>query len=103
MKILPEPIEFEWDDGNIDKNLIKHNVANQESEEPFSNKPLLLNRDREHSQHEQRFQVLGRTKKDRLLFISFTIRNRKVRIVSARDMNKKERGYYEKAKINTKI
>lgn len=94
MKILPEPISFEWDEGNTDKNLIRHNVTNQESEEVFSNKPLLVNEDKEHSKYELRFQALGRTNKNRLLFVSFTIRNKKVRMISARDMSKKERSEY---------
>lgn len=98
MKILPGPIAFEWDEGNIDKNLVKHNVTNQESEEVFSNKPLLVNEDREHSKYELRFEALGKTNKSRLLFVSFTIRNKKVRTISARDMSSKERREYEKVK-----
>ena len=104
MKILPRLIAFEWDKGNIDKNLVKHNVTDREAEEVFGNKPLLVNEDVEHSEKELRFQVLGKTNLGRLLFISFTIRNDKVRIISIRDMNKKERGVYEeKAKTYTKI
>lgn len=89
MKILPEPVVFEWDKGNINKNFISHNVTNKEAEEVFSNKPL-VSEDTKHSTTEKRFQALGKTDKGRLLFISFTIRNEKVRIISARDMNKKE-------------
>lgn len=89
MKILPEPVVFEWDKGNFDKNLISHNVTNKEAEEVFGNKPL-VSEDIKHSTIEKRFQALGKTDKGRLLFISFTIRNEKVRVISARDMNKKE-------------
>lgn len=95
MKILPEPLSFEWDQGNIDKNLVKHGVINKEAEEMFSNKPLLVSEDVKHSSKERRFQALGKTDEKRLLFISFTIRNEKVRIISARDMNKKEVKVYE--------
>ncbi len=101
MKILPEPVAFDWDQGNIDKNLIKHNVTYQEAEEIFSHKPLLLNEDKAHSDREIRYQALGKTNQNRLLFISFTIRNRKVRPISFRDMNIKERGEYEKVKIDS--
>ena len=99
MKILPKPIAFEWDEGNIDKNLIKHNVTNQEAEEVFSRKPLLVNMDSKHSDKETRYQALGKTSKNRLLFVSFTVRNQKVRPISVRDMNTQERRVYEKIKI----
>lgn len=89
MKILPEPVVFEWDKGNIDKNFISHDVTNREAEEVFSNKPL-VSEDVKHSAVEKRFQALGKTNKGRLLFVSFTIRNEKIRIISVRDMNKKE-------------
>lgn len=99
MKILPDPIIFGWDKGNIDKNLIKHNVTNQETEEIFCNKPLLVNEDEEHSNQEEiRFEALGKTNKNRLLFVSFTIRDQKVRPISIRDMSKRERRAYEKVK-----
>ena len=95
MKILPEPISFEWDKGNIDKNLFKHSVTNKEAEEIFNNQPL-ISEDIKHSKKELRFQALGKTDKERLLFLSFTIRKDKIRVISARDMNKKEVSRYEK-------
>lgn len=97
IKILPEPISFEWDKGNIDKNLKKHGVANQEAEEVFSNEPLIIAEDIKHSKKEIRFHALGKTNRKRHLFISFMIRSIKVRIISVRDMNKKEEVIYEKA------
>lgn len=96
MKVLPEPIFFEWDKGNINKNLIKHSVTNKEAEEVFNNQPL-ISEDIKHSEKELRFQALGKTDKERLLFLSFTIRKNKIRIISARDMNKKEVSKYEEA------
>lgn len=101
MKILPEPIEFEWDEGNIGKNL-KHNVSDKESEELFNNKPNFLFDDEKHSTLEKRFMIWGITDNDRKLSIIFTIRHKKVRIISVRDMNKKERREYEeKIKAHT--
>lgn len=96
MKTLPEPVVFDWDTGNVDKNWLKHGVSNQEAEEIFINQPLLIYEDLKHSRQEQRYYVLGRSHQNRLLFISFTLRNRKLRIISARDMNKKEEVIYEK-------
>ena len=96
MKIIPEPVLFDWDKGNIDKNLIKHQVSNQEAEEIFVNEPLIIIEDGRHSQREQRYRGLGKTNSGRLLFVSFTKRDDKVRVISVRDMNKKEKNNYEK-------
>ena len=87
---------FEWDDGNQSKNWIKHQVSPFECEEIFFNLPLLLSDDLKHSQREKRYYVLGQTNKGRQLFVSFTIRNSKIRVISARDMSRKERKIYAK-------
>ena len=96
MAKLPSPRAFEWDKGNIDKSWKKHQVHFKEAEEIFFNKPLKTFKDIEHSQLEDRFVALGRTDKKRQLHIVFTIRNEKIRIISARDQNKKERKLYAK-------
>jgi len=81
---------FEWDESNRDKNWIVHQVSVGECEEVFFNFPLLLKSDPAHSQAEDRNYVLGQTNVGRRLFIAFTVRNHKVRVISARDMSKKE-------------
>ena len=96
MKLLSEPFSFQWDKGNVDKNLKKHNVSNSEVEEIFYDKHKKLFTDRLHSGNEERLRIIGKTKKDRLLFIVFTIRDKKVRVISARNLNKKEVYLYEK-------
>ena len=96
MIILPELLEFEWDKGNFDKNLKRHKVTFREAEEVFDNKPFLASEDIKHSQEERRFQALGQTNQERRLFISFTVRKNKIRIISARNMSKKEEVKYEK-------
>ena len=101
MILLPKPLLFEWDNGNKDKNFIKHNVTMQEAEEVFSNEPFLVSNDTKHSQYEIRYQALGKTKKKRKLFLSFMIRDTKVRLISIRDMNKKEEVVYEKFEANS--
>lgn len=95
-KILSNCTGFEWDQGNITKNWDKHDVSAGECEQIFFNKPLIVKRDSEHSQFENRYYVLGRTNIDRLLFAVFTIRNDKVRIISARDMTESEIERYKK-------
>ncbi len=85
---------FDWDDGNSDKNWIAHRVARGEAEEVFFNQPLVVRDDDAHSEAEERFYLLGQTNRQRLLFVVFTIRGALVRVISARDMAKREREVY---------
>ena len=89
---------FDWDDGNARKNA-KHGVTMAEAEQIFFNAPLLVLEDSKHSNQEPRFHALGTTDDTRLLHITFTVRQNgeKVRVISARDMHRKERIIYEKA------
>ena len=92
---------FEWDNGNIE-HIKKHKVDYKECEAAFLNEPLIVNNDETHSQKEERLRVYGQTNRKRLLLIIFTIRKNKIRVVVARDQNKKERREYaEKIKTNT--
>lgn len=87
---------FDWDVGNIDKNWIKHQVTWSESEEVFFNQPLIIREDKRHSSEtESRFYALGKTNENGKLFIVFTVRNDKVRVISARSMNGRERKKYD--------
>ena len=90
MKILNIPSAFEWDGGNIGKNFLKHGVPDSECEEPFFDSGKRIYKDVIHSGQEARFILLGATRQRRLLFIVFTVRKSAVRIISARDLNKKE-------------
>jgi uncharacterized DUF497 family protein len=80
---------FEWDEENINKNWEKHKVSHLECEEIFFNEPLIVKKDKEHSNDEIRYFTLGRTNSGRLLFVVFTIRKDKIRVISARDMTRK--------------
>lgn len=88
---------FDWDAGNARKSADKHNVSQVEAEQAFFNQPLLLVPDQRHSLEEARFHALGRTDDNRLLHITFTLRHdaTRMRVISARDMNRKERLEYE--------
>ena len=86
---------FQWDKGNIDKNLIRHNVESWECEQIFFNEPLIVLDDLEHSVSEERYAAFGKTDAGRFLAVIFTRRDRLIRIISARDMNQKERKFYE--------
>lgn len=95
------PREFEWDEYNIRKNWEKHKVAYAECEEIFLNESLLAARvDRSKILYkEQRYLAYGLTNAKRLLLAVFTLRGNKIRVISVRDMNRKERGfYYEETK-----
>ncbi|GFE59970.1 BrnT family toxin [Geobacter sp. AOG2] len=85
---------FNWDKGNEQKNS-KHGVTPAEAEHVFLNEPLVVLDDPKHSDIEQRFHALGHTNEGRLLHITFTIRVNKIRVISARDMHRKERTVYE--------
>lgn len=85
---------FDWDEGNRDKNWFKHQVSNWECEELFFNLPRIIMDDERHSQPEKRWYSLGKTNSGRRLFISFTVRNNLIRVISARDMSRKEREIY---------
>jgi len=95
IKKLLKATNFEWDEGNIDKNWIKHGVSPFECEQMFFNQPLVVTDDIKHSEQEQRFYALGRTDANRLLFVVFTVRKNMIRVISARDMSPKERKIYE--------
>jgi uncharacterized protein len=95
---------FEWDDGNRDKNRLKHKVSSGECEEVFSNEPLIILEDHKHSETELRYAAYGMTNDGRMLMVYFTVRKRKYRVISARDMHRKERRYYaEQAEKNSEV
>ena len=93
---LSEISGFDWDSGNAREN-DKHGVTAAEVEQVFFNVPLLLLDDAAHSQHEPRVHALGKTDAGRALHLSFTLRQdaKSIRVISARDMHRKERAIYD--------
>lgn len=89
-------ISFEWDKGNINKSYLKHGITPNEAEEVFVSQDLRIRPDEKHSKFEKRFFVIGKTKSKGWLFVSFTVRKAKLRIISARRIHLKERRKYEK-------
>lgn len=89
---------FDWDEGNRRKSADKHAVSQGEAEQIFFNDPLLVVADTAHSQSEIRLHALGKTDDQRLLHVTFTLRGRGslIRLISARDMSRKERDVYER-------
>ncbi len=88
---------FQWDDGNARKSADKHGVSQTEAEQVFFSEPLLVVDDARHGRSEPRFHALGVTKAERQLHVTFTFReeNTRIRVISARDMHRKERVRYE--------
>lgn len=86
---------FDWDEGNFEKNWLKHKVTPFECEQIFFNQPVVVAPAQAGSGQESRFYVLGKTDSDRRLFVVFTVRKRQIRVISARDMTRKEREVYE--------
>ena len=93
---LSDIIGFQWDDGNARKSEERHGVSQAEAEQVFADERLLFDRDTRHSQSEQRYNALGRSMNGRLLHVTFTVRNQGtiIRVISARDMNRRERNRY---------
>ncbi|MES2785764.1 MAG: BrnT family toxin [Pseudomonadota bacterium] len=90
---------FDWDSGNDRKSQHKHDVSMAEAEQVFFNTPLLIVADANHSQKEPRFHALGMTDEKRAMHITFTLRKsgQLIRVISARDMHRKERVIYDEA------
>jgi uncharacterized DUF497 family protein len=86
---------FQWDQGNSNKNLLKHHVEDWECEQVFFNESLIILDDPKHSLVEKRWAAFGRTDGGRLLVVIFTRRGKLLRIISAREMNRKEILFYE--------
>ena len=92
--ILEGVAGFEWDEWNIE-HIAEHNVMPEEAEELFSDPDNMLSEDIEHSTVEKRFLILGKTEQGRLLYQIFTRREDNIRVISSRDINKKEVHLYE--------
>ena len=100
MIVWAQVIGFQWDEGNARKSADKHGVSQTEAEQVFFNEPLLVVPDDKHSQQELRHHVLGMTDDGRCLHLTFTLRasDTLIRVISARDMHRKEKAIYEKAR-----
>jgi uncharacterized DUF497 family protein len=85
---------FEWDEANAPKNWERHRVSQDEAEDVFFNEPLVVRSDVRHSKQEKRYYALGQTNRGRYLFVAFTIRRSLLRVISVRDMNRKELDAY---------
>ena len=88
-------IGFDWDEENAVKNWERHRVTPEEAEDVFFRDPFVMRSDPAHSKREKRYWALGKTARNRRLFVAFTIRGKLIRVISARDMNRREIEDYE--------
>ncbi len=100
MLIWKEPLEFEWDEGNLAK-AQKHGVSREEVDEVFRDEYKKIFFDAKHSKEEKRYIVIGSNKNNRSIFLVVVERKGLVRCLSARYMHKKEVELYEKATSST--
>lgn len=103
MEVKTDEVEFEWDEGNRDKNRLKHGVTTEEAESVFADPNSIVIPDEKHSEVEERSAIVGKSKERRKLFVIFTWRKGKLRIISVRRMHKKEVERYDKIKKNSQI
>ncbi len=87
---------FDWDEANVAKNWERHRVTPEEAEDVFFHDPFVLRSDPVHSKRERRYLALGKTAQNRRLFVAFTIRGTMIRIISVRDMSRRENEEYQR-------
>jgi uncharacterized protein len=88
-------MEFEWDEGKAERNLIKHGVSFDEAKTVFDDLLYVDFYDPDHSENEDRYLIVGESVQGRLLIVSYTERGNKIRLISARETTKTERETYE--------
>ena len=88
-------MKFQWDEGNLEKSLIKHGVAVSETESVWNDEKKKITVSRITGDNELRFLCVGMSKEQRLLTIIYTYRDRDlIRPISSRPANKKEKQLY---------
>ncbi len=99
--LLEQCVGFDWDEANTHKNWERHGVRPEEAEDPFFREPLIVRSDVRHSKSEKRYYARGQTASGRRVFIAFTIRRKLIRVISARDMNRRETKIWESHEENS--
>ena len=88
-------MEFEWDQDKAARNLTKHKVSFNEAATVFGDLLSMTYPDPEHSVDEDRYVTIGMSGRDRVLIISYTDRDGRIRLISARKATPRERKFYE--------
>ena len=86
------PVQFEWDADKAALNLKKHGVRFETAAKVFCDENRIELYDSEHSTDEERYNTIGMV--DNILFVVYTERKNRIRLISARPANRKERSLY---------
>ena len=93
------PLKFEWNPNKAQKNIEKHGVSFDEAATVFSDPLSTTYDDPDHSFSENRYIIIGMSYREKLLFVSHVEKDDIIRIVSARQLTRKERKQYEQQQI----
>ena len=88
-------MEFDWDDDKAEINIVRRGISFLEAASVFDDDLSITFLDPDHSVDEERLIIIGHSNRGRLLFVSHTDRNRRPRIISAREVTRRERKVYE--------
>ncbi len=88
-------MEFEWNEDKATVNLLKHGVSFEEARLVFDDPFFVDFYDPDHSDDEERYIIIGESRLNRLLVVSYTERRSKIRLISAREATRKEKEAYE--------
>ncbi|MGK7947785.1 MAG: BrnT family toxin [Xenococcaceae cyanobacterium] len=88
-------MRFEWDNNKAESNILKHGITFKEAVTVFADPYLLFTEDSKNSLREEREWAIGESEKGSILVVIFTMRDEKIRIISARKATKRERKRYE--------
>ena len=83
-------MECEWDPAKAASNFRKHGVPFEEAETVFDDPRVIVRYDERHSDREDRWAVIGISNRGRVVIVTYTPRNRKPRLVSARKATRRE-------------
>lgn len=89
-------MKFEWDENKAEANLLKHGVSFDEAKTVFYDSLYVDFYDPDHSHNEHRYIIIGQSQQSRLLMVSYTERENTTRLISSRELTRRERRIYEK-------
>jgi uncharacterized DUF497 family protein len=88
-------MEFEWDPEKAAGNLKKHGVSFDEAATVFADPLSITVADPDHSAEEQRYIIVGLSNRGRSLIVAHSVRDERIRLISARWLTAIERADYE--------
>lgn len=87
--------QFEWDEDKAQSNVRDHHITFEEAATVFLDPLASTIPDPDHSQGEARSLTIGLSTRGRLLVVSYTERQGRMRLISGRPATRRERRTYE--------